>query len=144
MWLPPPQRADTGPFSVGYDVFDRFDLGMDGVGPGTIARSEQFWRTAGGKTVLERVQPYVGATHFERELTGLVERSGAKPKQLYQGIRVAITGTTVSPGIFDSIAALGRDETVARLGAARAIRSFRLDLISSESLSKIPIARSAG
>ena len=27
MWLPPPQRADTGNQSVGYDVFDRFDLG---------------------------------------------------------------------------------------------------------------------
>jgi glycosidase len=27
MWLPPPQRADGGGFSVGYDVFDRFDLG---------------------------------------------------------------------------------------------------------------------
>jgi alpha-amylase len=27
MWLPPPQRADSGGFSVGYDVFDRFDLG---------------------------------------------------------------------------------------------------------------------
>jgi glutamyl/glutaminyl-tRNA synthetase len=31
---------------------------------------------------------------------------------------VAITGTTVSPGIFDSIAALGRDRTLARLDAA--------------------------
>ena len=27
MWLPPPERADTGNLSVGYDVFDRFDLG---------------------------------------------------------------------------------------------------------------------
>jgi alpha-amylase len=27
MWLPPPQRADTGGLSVGYDLFDRFDLG---------------------------------------------------------------------------------------------------------------------
>ena len=27
MWLPPPQRADSGGQSVGYDVFDRFDLG---------------------------------------------------------------------------------------------------------------------
>jgi alpha-amylase len=27
MWLPPPQRADQGGLSVGYDVFDRFDLG---------------------------------------------------------------------------------------------------------------------
>jgi len=30
MWLPPPQRADSGNFSVGYDVFDRFDLGSEG------------------------------------------------------------------------------------------------------------------
>ena len=43
-----------------------------------------------------------------------------KPKQLYQAIRVAITGTTVSPGIFDSLPALGRDETLARLDAALA------------------------
>ena len=27
MWLPPPQRAEGGALSVGYDVFDRFDLG---------------------------------------------------------------------------------------------------------------------
>ena len=27
MWLPPPARADSGGLSVGYDVFDRFDLG---------------------------------------------------------------------------------------------------------------------
>jgi len=27
MWLPPPGKGDTGGFSVGYDVFDRFDLG---------------------------------------------------------------------------------------------------------------------
>jgi hypothetical protein len=27
MWLPPPQRADGGGLSVGYDLFDRFDLG---------------------------------------------------------------------------------------------------------------------
>ena len=27
MWLPPPGRADSGDQSVGYDVYDRFDLG---------------------------------------------------------------------------------------------------------------------
>ena len=27
VWLPPPYRADQGGFSVGYDVYDRFDLG---------------------------------------------------------------------------------------------------------------------
>jgi glutamyl-tRNA synthetase len=48
----------------------------------------------------------------------VVERLGEKPKNVYQPIRVAITGTTVSPGIFDSLAALGRDESVRRIDAA--------------------------
>ncbi len=30
VWLPPPSRADTGDQSVGYDVYDRFDLGRPG------------------------------------------------------------------------------------------------------------------
>ena len=53
-----------------------------------------------------------------RELGGLVERLELKPRDLYQPLRVAITGTTVSPGIFESLAALGRDEAVSRVEAA--------------------------
>ena len=71
------------------------------------------------RTLLAECDPFEPAA-IEAALSGLLERSGAKPKQLYQGIRVAITGTTVSPGIFDSIAALGREETLARLDAALA------------------------
>ena len=55
---------------------------------------------------------------LEARLGGVVERSGEKPKNVYQPIRVAITGTTVSPGIFDSLAALGREESVRRIEAA--------------------------
>ena len=40
MWVPPPQRADTGGFSVGYDVFDRYDLGSP--------RSETLYGTENG------------------------------------------------------------------------------------------------
>ena len=46
--------------------------------------------------------------------SAVVERLGAKPRDLYQPLRVAITGTTVSPGIFDSLAALGRERSSAR------------------------------
>ena len=38
-----------------------------------------------------------------------------KPGAVYQPIRVAITGSTVSPGIFDSLALLGRDESLNRI-----------------------------
>ena len=48
----------------------------------------------------------------------MVERLGEKRGSVYQPIRVAITGTTVSPGIFDSLAALGHDESVRRIDAA--------------------------
>jgi glutamyl-tRNA synthetase len=59
-----------------------------------------------------------GADALEGLLGDVVERLGEKPKNVYQPIRVAITGTTVSPGIFDSLAALGRDESVRRIDAA--------------------------
>jgi glutamyl-tRNA synthetase len=55
---------------------------------------------------------------IEAALGQVVERSGRSAKAVYQPIRVAITGTTVSPGIFDSLAALGRDESLARIEEA--------------------------
>ena len=41
--------------------------------------------------------------------------SRSKPGRLYQPIRVAITGSSVSPGIFESLAALGREESLERI-----------------------------
>ena len=58
------------------------------------------------------------AAGLERALEPVVERLGIKPGKLYQPIRVALTGTTVSPGIFETIAVLGREEALARLDAA--------------------------
>jgi glutamyl-tRNA synthetase len=55
---------------------------------------------------------------LEAVLAPLAERHGVKPGKLYQPIRVAITGTNVSPGIFESLAALGREESLSRIGAA--------------------------
>ncbi len=51
----------------------------------------------------------------EAALSGVVEREGVKPGKLFQPLRVALAGTTVSPGIFETVAVLGRDETLARL-----------------------------
>ena len=56
----------------------------------------------------------------EGALRGLVESLGIKPKEVFQPLRVAIAGSTVSPGIFESVVALGRDETLARVDDALA------------------------
>lgn len=58
------------------------------------------------------------AAEIESALAPIVERRGVKPGQLYQPIRVAITGGTVSPGIFESLAALGREDSLRRIDAA--------------------------
>jgi glutamyl-tRNA synthetase len=55
---------------------------------------------------------------IEAALAPLLERFEVKPGKLYQPIRVAITGSFVSPGIFESLAALGRQRALERLETA--------------------------
>jgi glutamyl-tRNA synthetase len=57
---------------------------------------------------------------IEAALAPLLERFDLKPGKLYQPIRVAITGTSVSPGIFESLAALGKERSLERIRAAAA------------------------
>jgi glutamyl-tRNA synthetase len=59
-----------------------------------------------------------GVESVEQALAPLPERLDVKAGRLYQPIRVAITGGLVSPGIFESLAALGREESLARIDAA--------------------------
>jgi glutamyl-tRNA synthetase len=74
-------------------------------------------RLRAAREALEAAEPFDTET-VEQALRGVVERLDVKPKEVFQPVRVAITGTTVSPGIFESVAALGRDETLARIDAA--------------------------
>jgi glutamyl-tRNA synthetase len=48
------------------------------------------------------------------------EQLSLKPRAVFGLVRVAVTGTSISPGLFESICALGRDETLTRLGTAAA------------------------
>jgi glutamyl-tRNA synthetase len=66
---------------------------------------------------LARVEPFDPAP-IEAGLAPLLGRFGVKPGKLYQPIRVAITGSTVSPGIFESLAVLGRERALERIQAA--------------------------
>jgi glutamyl-tRNA synthetase len=56
--------------------------------------------------------------HLQDALEGLVARLQVKPREVYQPLRVAISGTTTSPGIFESLALLGKQETLRRLDEA--------------------------
>jgi glutamyl-tRNA synthetase len=63
---------------------------------------------------LDRLEKWTTPS-IEEVLRGLAERRGLKPKQAFQPVRAAITGTLVSPPLFESIELLGREKTLKRL-----------------------------
>jgi glutamyl-tRNA synthetase len=72
---------------------------------------------------LADVEPFE-AEQIEAALRGLAERLGLKPREAFQPIRLAVTGSKVSPGLFESLELLGRDESLARLeGSGRGAAS---------------------
>ena len=52
---------------------------------------------------------------LEAALRECAERAGLKLGQLAQPLRAALTGSTASPGLFEVMAVLGRDETLGRI-----------------------------
>jgi glutamyl-tRNA synthetase len=66
--------------------------------------------------------PDWSAPAIEGALKGaLVDGLGLKPRQAFGPVRVAMSGRTVSPPLYESIELLGRERTLARLAAARAV-----------------------
>jgi glutamyl-tRNA synthetase len=70
-----------------------------------------------GRDALDAAEAWE-ADALEAALAQVLTRLDLKPNALYQPIRVAITGGSVSPGIFDSLAALGRRRSLERIEAA--------------------------
>jgi len=63
------------------------------------------------------------AAAIEERLKALCEERGEKPRQVFGPIRVAITGSRVSPGLYESLDLLGRDVALARIGRAEQLAS---------------------
>jgi len=80
--------------------------------------------------LLERL-PDWSAAALEPPLRALVEELGLKPIQLFTAIRVAVTGRTISPPLFETMEALGRQTALARLSDA-------IDRLTSDLLRTAP------
>ena len=72
---------------------------------------------AAASTALEQVEPFE-AERIELALKDLCHRLGLKPRQAFQPIRVAVTGSRISPGLYESLELLGREESLARIRRA--------------------------
>jgi glutamyl-tRNA synthetase len=88
-------------------LFEDVDASVDG----------NFEVVAAARDALAEVEPFT-ADAIETALRGVLDRLGLKPRQGFQPIRVAVTGSTVSPGLFESIELLGRETTLRHLSAA--------------------------
>jgi glutamyl-tRNA synthetase len=71
------------------------------------------------RDALAHTEPFTVA-NVEAALREVVRTRGAKPGAVFQPVRVAIAGSTVSPGIFESVALLGREEALDRIDRALA------------------------
>jgi glutamyl-tRNA synthetase len=95
-------------------------------GPHDDPPAREKWLGEDGRAVLADVRVVLAAlAEFDQAgaqeaLERVLERRGCKPRAVYQPIRVAISGTTISPGIFESVALLGREETLRRIDSALA------------------------
>ncbi|HEY2181555.1 MAG TPA: glutamate--tRNA ligase [Solirubrobacteraceae bacterium] len=90
------------------------------------AAARERWLDEPGRATLAEARaalaeaPAFSEADVEAALSSVLARGGRKPRELYQPLRVALSGTTISPGIFESLALLGRDEALRRIDAALA------------------------
>lgn len=71
-----------------------------------------------GRAAVAGAEPWDVVT-IESALRALPEELGIGAGKVFQPLRVAVTGSSVSPPLFESITALGRDKTLERIDRAR-------------------------
>jgi glutamyl-tRNA synthetase len=94
---------------------------------GPVEIDQEAWDKVAGHEraaeILAAVQAALAESEWTREAVEVTLRSvcdqlGLKPRVVFGLVRVAITGTSISPGLFESVHLLGREQTLARLGTA--------------------------
>jgi glutamyl-tRNA synthetase len=103
------QRLDEFPGYAGFLFHD--------VAPDPAALDGGAPVIAAARDALAGLEPFT-AEAIEAALRGVLEGLGLKPRQGFAPIRLAVTGSKVSPGLFESIELLGRETTLQRLDAA--------------------------
>ena len=103
------KRLDEAPAMIRF-LFE--DIAPEGKAATALGGQEEYLGV-----LAERLEGLVKWTTpgIEEVLRGLAEERGLKPKQAFQPVRAAVTGTLVSPPLFESIELLGREKTLRRL-----------------------------
>jgi glutamyl-tRNA synthetase len=100
-----------------YPDFVRFlfeDVGAPSVGNGVLAQATE---------ALAATEPFT-RERIEVALRAWAEREGLKPREAFQPVRIAVTGSKISPGLFESLELLGKQRALERLRAASGTASY--------------------
>src|SRR5450755_461786 len=105
------------------DFWPLISFVFDGPVDDPVAFEKTICRDAGIEVLQQAREALAGASPFtaaniEAALRGVVQARGGKPGRIFQPVRVAVAGQTVSPGIFETLALLGHQETLARIDQA--------------------------
>jgi glutamyl-tRNA synthetase len=104
---------------VGFLFVDRLDVDPALLVPKRWDRATTRAGLTAARETIEAVSAVVfEADELEPPLRALAEARAWKAGDLFMAIRVAVTGRTATPPLFDTLVALGRDRTLARLDAA--------------------------
>jgi glutamyl-tRNA synthetase len=105
---------------VGFLWVDRLDLDPAVLVPKRWDAATTLTGLAAAHETISAVPEVVfEADELEPPLRALAEDRGWKAGDLFMAIRVAVTGRTATPPLFDTLVALGRDRTLERLERAR-------------------------
>jgi glutamyl-tRNA synthetase len=94
-----------------YPDFVRFlfeDVQVQPVGSGVLGQATD---------ALAATEPFT-SERIEAALRDWAEREGLKPREAFQPVRIAVTGSKISPGLFESLELLGKERSLERLRAA--------------------------
>ena len=95
-------------------------------GPGEDQAAREKWLGEDGLRALRVARETLGMLEdwttdaIDASLRAIVPGLEMKPMAVFQPIRVALAGTTISPGIFETLEVLGRDESLRRIDAVLA------------------------
>jgi glutamyl-tRNA synthetase len=87
--------------------------------------------TDDARTLLRAIHERIAGSEWTPEalevaLKGMAEELGLGLGKLAQPLRAALTGQTTSPGIFDVLVLLGRDESLARISAQTVVEAGKV------------------
>jgi glutamyl-tRNA synthetase len=97
--------------------FDPSDaLDYDPAGVKKHLRGDATWAALRALSLRWAELPHWDAGPLETELREVAEKNGLAGGALIHPVRLAVTGRTASPGLFEVVAVLGRERTLARIG----------------------------